>query len=228
MQMRVKLSWLTATLLVMVGFVGFNDHVVCAETSNSNDTILVSTKKVSKYVIETVTESRLSASMPVADDSITTSTMDFSQAVFKDNSGKIVQKDQVMETMLPVPEYRTASTSAGKWKSGSGYSSCTGMKITANRGMVNSLVVSFKADFENIKGGYDRLNRVYGTAANTYNGSWSWTSRGVFRTKETATYSAYGGIKGDWKYKEIGVSFSETKHVYLRVGKNTYWLDNNI
>lgn len=185
---------------------------------NSNFTVVVSSEKVSPYVFETRTiKVNPVTSIEIPDSGVKT-TIDYTDAKFYDNNGVEVDKDTVIGTMV---QREKAGTSGGQWSSGSGYSSCIGMKVT---GEGHNVLASFKADFENIQGGYDQLNRIYGVNISSIKG-YEKISEGVFRAKETGTYSAYGGIKG----QAVSITGGTvTVHMYLRVGKDTYWVDSNL
>ncbi|MGA3599006.1 hypothetical protein ACPCXA_02750 [Lysinibacillus agricola] len=50
-------------------------------------------------------------------------------------------------------------------------------------------------------------------------------NQGVFRDTATLDYSAYGGIKEQVIYEKDGNI--HTDYVYLRVKKDTYWVDSS-
>lgn len=196
---------------------------VCAQTDESiHNNYVISSKKINPYVIETKTVSNNNSL-----DNVAVFTMDFTDAEFFDESGNLVDKDKVMETMKPVSETYGAGTSGGSWQTGSGYAVCKGMKVSGNAGKIG-LQVSYKVDFQILQRNYDRLDRVYGATIDGL-GTWSWISNGVFRPREQAGYSAYGGIKGQWTVNWPGLpGGTSTKYLYFRVGNDTYWLDHNL
>ncbi|WOV50250.1 hypothetical protein R5U34_00260 [Enterococcus faecium] len=185
-------------------------------------------EKVSPYVFQTTyTSSPTDLSKGIFENK-TIIEYDFTDAKFLDKNQNEVDKKTVLETMIPVSKSsRGASTSGGSWQSGSGYAICNGMKVSATEGAIG-IQASYKVDFQHTQQGYDKLNRVYSALVNGI-GSWTWLSNGVFRGTETATYSAYGGIKGQW-YVAPGLGLipgTSTKYCYFRVGNDRYWLDYN-
>lgn len=143
--------------------------------------------------------------------------------------GTLVDKDSVMETIVPAVQTRGASTSGGKWTSGSGYAICTGLKVSGNSGLIG-LQISYKVDFQHVQGGYDKFDRIYSTEVDGL-GNWTYldnTPR-VMRPRETLTYSAYDGVKGQWTVTMLGVpAGTSTKHLYFRVGNDRFWLDPDL
>jgi hypothetical protein len=83
---------------------------------------------------------------------------------------------------------------------------------------------SFNADFCNHTGAYDKLSRVYNVDIEAGD-SWSILSQGVFRTYETYSYNAYGGVK--FQVKSSPDSSMTTENLYLRVGNDTYWYQSS-
>lgn len=234
MKNNKKISLLLFTLIFSLLLAFFpnskaNADAVSDENSSSANTLLYS-KKISDYVIETV---YTPSNTMLTDSLYQTNTIvqfDFTGADFFDEAGNIVDKDEVMKTIVPAsPEASTygASTSGGSWSHGTGYAVCKGMTVKGNSGLIG-LQVSYKVDFQNVQYGFDQLNRVYSATIDGI-GSWSWLSNGVFRQTETGTYSAYGGIKGQWAVSLPGYPVgTSTKHLYFRVGNDTFGLDHNL
>lgn len=227
--MKNNVKMIMGTLVVLSSiaslFLGTSVHAESNESTTSNH--VISSKKINPYVIETKTVSNLESFKNNSLDDVSVFTMDFTDAEFFDESGNLVDKNEVMETMTPVVDTYGAGTSGGSWQTGSGYAVCKGMKVTGNSGMIG-LQVSYKVDFQNLQRNYDRLDRVYGSTVDG-SGTWTWISNGVFRSQEQAGYSAYGGIKGQWTVNWPGLpGGTSTKYLYFRVGNDTYWLDHNL
>lgn len=94
-----------------------------------------------KYLIETV----FTPSNRMLTDSLcqanTTLQFDFTEAEFFDEVGNIVDKDEVMKTIVPVlleDSTYGASTSGGSWSHGTGYAVCKGMTVKGNAGLFGS------------------------------------------------------------------------------------------
>lgn len=89
---------------------------------------------------------------------------------------------------------------------------------------------SYKVDYTIINGQIswgpygDRIDRIYGVNFSTDYGG-SITSQGVFRARETAQYSAYGGVKAQINSNGGG---NYTVYCYIRVGGDRMWLDNKL
>lgn len=213
-------------------WVGFPliSQVSAAETvEKEQSSLTVSSEKISPYVLEMKAEPTIYNREGTADPETTTVVrIDFTDAEFYDESGNLVDKESVMETIVPAPSVRSAGTSGGTWQTGSGYAVCKGMTVTGQAGKVG-LTVKYKVDFQNNQGVYDRLDRVYGATADGL-GTWTWLSNGVLRANETAGYSAYGGVKGQWTVTPgLGLPpGTSTKYLYFRVGNDTFWLDHNL
>ncbi|MGP6381817.1 hypothetical protein ACR9F9_01155 [Streptococcus dysgalactiae subsp. equisimilis] len=211
------------------------NEVVNSNDSSQTSNIVISSEKISPYVIEFVTQQETNNIASYArslsshnDENYTTVRFDFSQAEFYDDNGNLLDKDTIMETIRPEKLLaRSAGTSGGTWSSGSGYSVCKGMLVSGNAGLVG-LQATYYVDFQKVQGGYDRLDRAYGATVNGA-GSWAFLANGVFRASEAPGASAYGGIKGQWTVSPgLGLpSGTSTKHLYFRVGNDTFWLDTN-
>ncbi|ENQ3081232.1 hypothetical protein ACEOWG_004598 [Bacillus cereus] len=144
------------------------------------------------------------------DGSKEVSGVDYSQAKFYDDKGNEVERPQ-------------DSISGGTWTSGSGYACVKGAKVyRQNYGQFSA---EYYADFCYHNGAYDKLDRVYGRIIDASGGSYSIENEGVFRTWETSTYSAYGGVKFNYTSSSGG---SGTKYLYIRVGNDRSWEDTNI
>lgn len=231
---NIKKCFFIFTLLFSSVFTFIPHSKVNADQINPDNTesenTLISSKKISEYVIET---QYLSNNDKLRDslyrDTITLQ-YDFSDAEFFDEAGNLVNKDEVMKTIVPtLPQISTygASTSGGTWSHGTGYAVCKGMTVKGTSGAVATLTITYKVDFQNVQKGFDQLNRVYSANVDGL-GTWAWTSNGVFRQTETATYSAYGGVKGQWTVTISPLPPStSTKYLYFRVGNDTFWLDHN-
>lgn len=231
--MKNILKNLALGILFASGFAVFSLSLPASNVSadtieESPASTIISSEKISPYVLEFKSVPTTFARTAVNSNEVTTVTLDFSEAEFYDEDGQIVNKDAVMETVQPTIQTRGASSSGGSWQTGSGYAVCKGMKVKGNAGKIG-LEINYKVDFQNIQKGYDRLDRVYGATADGL-GSWSWMSNGVFRAKETAQYSAYGGVKGQWTVAPgLGLpSGTSTKYLYFRVGNDKFWLDHNL
>lgn len=189
--------------------------------------------KVSPYVYEITYESPIQNGADfttLSESNDITLSIDFSESTFYDEEGNIVDKDEVMKTIVPINETNTggfipfgASYTPGSLSTGSGYAVNKGMKITGKEGVI-VLNIEYRADITRVNQGYDRIDRIYGATV-WGGGSWDWISQGVFRRNETLQYSAYGGVKGQWDILGYGTT---TKYLYLRVGNDRIWLDHNI
>ncbi|MEB7518013.1 hypothetical protein [Enterococcus hirae] len=180
------------------------------------------TSRISKYVFETKNYT----------NNKTTSTfekiqVDFTDAVFYDEEGNIVNKNSVIENIAKdiedsqnTNQKRSTWREGGSWTSGSGYSICKG---TAIHGFSFGFELVFKADYTSVQGGYDQIDRIYGVNFAGF-GSWSPISSGIFRKKEQAGYSAYGGVKGALSSNGL----TKSMYLYLRVGNDTAWIDSNM
>lgn len=115
----------------------------------------------------------------------------------------------------------TRKVSGGTWSSGTGYRNCYGALVRVNHGVVD---MSFEADFSIHQNNYDKINDVYhgdyfvagGTVSNEVlriNQEWE-TSRRPAEAEYSITFNSYGSTSG-WKYT-----------LWLRVGNDTYWDDN--
>lgn len=231
--MTKKFSKLALSVAVgTIFFVGFplGSQVSAAETiEEEQSSVTVSSEKISPYVLEMKAEPTISNRGGIEDTETTTVVrMDFTDAEFYDESGNLVNKESVMETIVPAPSVRSAGTSGGTWQTGSGYAVCKGMTITGQAGAIG-LTVKYKVDFQINQGVYDKLDRVYGATVDGL-GTWTWLANGVFRATETAGYSAYGGVKGQWTVTPgLGLpAGTSTKYLYFRVGNDTFWLDHNL
>lgn len=217
---KLKFLWVVST--VVLGVMTTMSFGLSAN-AEEQESLVTGMKKVSPYILETTYLSgQTNPYQRSSNLSLNTVQYDFSEAEFFDENGNLVDKDEVMETIVPVKNIaRGASTSGGSWQNGSGYAVCRGMTVTAKAGW-GTFNAWFKVDFTNVQRGYDSLNRVYGAGCGGV-GSWSWLSNGVFRAKETAQYSAYGGIKGQWS----GAGTTLTAYSYFRVGGDRFWLESN-
>ncbi|HEN9993459.1 TPA: hypothetical protein ACG6KQ_002074 [Streptococcus agalactiae] len=216
------------------------DSVSANAVMNSNyipqtSNIIISSEKISPYVIEFVTQQESNNITSYArslqsqeEENFNTVRFDFTQAEFYDENGNLVDKDTVMETVRPEKLLaRSVGTSGGTWFSGSGYNVCKGMRVSGNAGLVG-LQSSYYIDFQKVQGGYNRLDRVYGATVDRA-GTWTFLANGVFRGSEAPGASAYGGIKGQWSVSPgFGLpTGTSTKYLYFRVGNDTFWLDTN-
>lgn len=150
------------------------------------------------------------------DGSITKDSIDFSEATFYDENGKKVENPFI--TPKTSDNIAINSISGGTWSSGSGYKCVRGAKVDHDN--YSQYGASFKAGWCHVTGGYDYITNIYETAV------WSdfefdIINSGVFRTKETLDYTAYGGIKFSVKPSET--SGMSTEYLYLRVAKDTYY-----
>lgn len=135
-----------------------------------------------------------------------------------------------MKTIVPVENKETGDFSTfgayytpGTLTSGSGYAVNKGMKINGSDGTV-ALNMEFRADVTRQPKAYDKIDRIYGAQV-WRGGNWDWLDRGIFRSTEDISYSAYGGIKGQWQLSGYGTT---TKYLFLRVASNKIWLDHNL
>lgn len=242
--MRKKtVSFISVGMLLFLFMFG---QEVSANSSNNGDpieNITLSSKKIDKDTIETkiISKEKLEnpGMMNSLEEEVTTLQIDFSEADFFDEAGKIVDKEKVLKTIVPIDndpsisgDFTTmgSSTSGGAYSSGSGYTVVKGLRVSGWSGVARSaLEINYSADFTRVQGGYDRLDRIYNNV-NNYLGSFSVTSQGVFRKQETISYSAYGGIKGEWTVSGIPIvgGGGGTKYIYIRVGNDRFWLDTNL
>lgn len=230
--MNIKFTKIAIGFLasVSIGLVYLSSNsVVSADTVEKGGTnSIVTSEKISPYVIEFKSTPKTVARSSDSLNKNTMVTLDFSEATFLDEQGKTVDKDSIMVTMVPDRVSRSAGTSGGTWQSGSGYAVCRGMKVTGNSGAIG-LQVKYTVDFQKVQGGFDRLDRVYGTTVDGL-GTWSYLANGVFRSQETSGASAYGGVKGQWTVSPgFGLpSGTSTKYLYFRVGNDSFWLEHNL
>ncbi|MED0873159.1 hypothetical protein [Bacillus mobilis] len=147
------------------------------------------------------------------DGSKEVSGIDLSEAKFFDESGNEVLSQKGA----------AYSISGGTTSSGSGYSCVKGAKVYRNK--YQNFSVSYKADYCNHQGAYDKLSRVYGINIKAPGGDYSIEGSGVFRERENASYSAYGGVR--FKYSQTGGG-SSSQWLYIRVGNDKVWEDSNI
>ncbi|MGM0200240.1 hypothetical protein [Enterococcus sp. AZ149] len=227
--MKPKVKIIMSTLILLSSITSlFLGSIVYAESNEPiPNNYVISSKKITPYVIEIKTVSNLELYKNNNSEEVSVLTMDFTDAKFFDEYGKLVDKNKVMETMKPISQTFGAGSSGGSWQTGSGYAVCKGMRVSGNSGMIG-LQVSYKVDFQNLQRNYDRLDRVYGATVDG-SGTWTWINNGVFRSQEQAGYSAYGGIKGQWTVNWPGLpGGTSTKYLYFRVGNDTYWLDHNL
>lgn len=147
--------------------------------------------------------------------------VDFSEATFYDEEGNVIEPPIDSDTNLITP--LSEGTTGGTWSNGSGYSCAKGVTVYAGT-LIPSVDLRFKADFCSHQGAYDELSRVYSASVSAYEWDFIGTP-GVYRAKETLEYSAYGGIKAKVRPKE-GAN-QRTDYVYLRVAKDTYWVDSS-
>lgn len=233
MSVKKKIGLGLFSFIALTGVIGAVDvHASDINLSQGNETVELSlddiynpkqkTSRVSKYVFETknYTNSKTSNTFEKIQ-------VDFTDAVFYDSEGNVVDKNSVIEKIAQDIEdsqnpRQTRSTwrEGGSWTSGSGYSICKG---TAIHGFSFGFELVFKADYTSVQGGYDQLDRIYGVNFAGI-GSWSQISSGVFRSKEQAGYSAYGGVKGAWSSNGI----TKSMYLYFRVGNDTAWIDSNM
>lgn len=117
--------------------------------------------------------------------------IDTSEAQFFDENGnELEEKPEFTEA----PANNSRSLSGGSWQTGSGYSVCTGMKVSSS--IFNAYASSFKVNFElNQSSRHGKINSVYGTEIKTYGYySYSWTAyTQIFRARSTANARAYAG-----------------------------------
>lgn len=118
-------------------------------------------------------------------------------------------------------EIAPLSIEGGTQTSGSGYVTVKGAQVY-HKDM--QLTVKFKADYSFTIGGYDILERVYAVDITAWD--WNILSEGVFRSKETSTYSAYGGVKFQLRRSET--SSLQTAWLYIRVGKDKVWEEKDV
>lgn len=119
------------------------NEVVNSNDSSQTSNIVISSEKISPYVIEFVTQQETNNIASYArslsshnDENYTTVRVDFSQAEFYDNNGNLLDKDTIMETIRPEKLLaRFVGTSGGTGSSGSGYSVCKGMFVSGNAGL---------------------------------------------------------------------------------------------
>lgn len=117
--------------------------------------------------------------------------IDTSEASFYDADGnELEEKPEFIDS----PKISTRAVSGGSWQTGSGYSVCTGMKVTAS--IFNAYKSSFKVNFElNQSSRQGKINKVYGTEIQTYGYyDYSWTTyTKIFRAQSSANARAYAG-----------------------------------
>ncbi|MBJ8031064.1 hypothetical protein [Bacillus cereus group sp. N21] len=154
------------------------------------------------------------------DGSKEVSGIDYSEAKFFDEKGNEVQPKKEDLKGITGPQ---GSISGGTWSSGSGYSCVQGATVYRNK--YSHFDVSYKVDYCNHNGAYDKLDRVYGIDIDAPGGDFDIQGEGVFRTWESSGYSAYGGV--NFKYLETGAG-SSTQYLYIRVGNDSAWEDSNI
>jgi hypothetical protein len=166
------------------------------------------------------------------DGSETLQGIDFSEAKFYDANGNQIttQPEFSTATTTQQPMFSANSVtrppvgvSGGTWYVGSGYRAVTGAKVYNY--IYPSFECYFYTDFTLLQGGYDSIQRIYGTIINGAD-SWSYLSGpGIFRQYENASYSAYGGVKFQAKIDAGGTT--DTYYLYVRVGGDSYWYDSN-
>ncbi|EYT95243.1 hypothetical protein [Enterococcus mundtii] len=180
------------------------------------------TTRMSKYVFETL---KSNASKSIGD--LESIRVDFTDATFYDENGIELNKDIIIENISKEIEESknpiigiSTWREGGSWTSGSGYSSCKG---TAIHGFYSGFELVFTADYTNIQGNYDQIDRIYNVNWAGL-GNFSLISQGIFRAKEQSGYSAYGGVKGGWNLGNV----SKSLYLYFRVGNDTAWIDSNM
>ncbi|MFE4525833.1 hypothetical protein ACFRCQ_27735 [Cytobacillus firmus] len=162
------------------------------------------------------------------DGSMIEEKIDFSNATFYDEDGNVISNpftsltDSELKELEKAeePEFSTMASviSGGTWTSGSGYRCVNGIDVEKN--VFGTYGASYSADFCTYDGSYDHLQRVYAVRLWS-DGDFDILSQGVFRSRETADYSAYGGVK--FKVSTGPDSGTSTEWLYLRVGGNNYW-----
>lgn len=177
---------------------------------------------MSKYVFETL---KSNASKSIGD--LESIRVDFTDATFYDENGIELNKDIIIENISKEIEESknpiigiSTWREGGSWTSGSGYSSCKG---TAIHGFYSGFELVFKADYTNLQGNYDQIDRIYNVNWAEL-GNFSLISQGIFRAKEQSGYSPYGGVKGGWNLGNV----SKSLYLYFRVGNDTAWIDSNM
>ncbi|MQR86516.1 hypothetical protein GFV16_11395 [Bacillus megaterium] len=169
------------------------------------------------------------------DGSQTVEGIDFSEAKFYNEDGKEIENPYTEEqnklsvatiftslkSLIEPTKAQAAVISGGTKSSGSGYSCVKGAKVFKE--VYSAYSATFYANWCNNSGAYDEISRIYGEALKS-SGSYSWISKGIFRSKETSSYSAYGGIKFDVKPENRSMS---TEYLYLRVGSDKYWYQSS-
>ncbi|MTT31897.1 hypothetical protein GMB86_07730 [Terrilactibacillus sp. BCM23-1] len=113
------------------------------------------------------------------------------------------------------------SVTGGTVTSGTGYTIHHGATVGTGNGAVTC---SFKADFENINGAYDLIDRIYSYDIVVWGGSYSDVELKLVRKYETSTYKAHGMLR----FQAIIGPTGATQHLDLYVGKNTYYSSTNI
>lgn len=146
-------------------------------------------------------------------------TIDFSEAIFLDEDGNKLDTLAIVNSMRPT--LTRAHTSGGTWTSGSGYSVVKGMTINHTTALTK---LTYKADFQLVQNGYDKIDKIYQVSPGSWGGTISVVAEGIFRMYEKYGYSAYGGAKIQLNLA-AGLGGSTTNGCYLRVAKDTYWLD---
>ncbi|MFD9626962.1 hypothetical protein [Peribacillus muralis] len=140
------------------------------------------------------------------DGSIAIDAVDYSEAI-------------VTETGEQPSGIVTYGFTGGTWTSGSGFRSVRGLKVSKT--VIGAFSVKYKVDLQTIQGGYDKLTRVYEVSPSAY--WWKIETQGIFRGTETSEYSAYGGVR--FQYRSSENSKLKVGRVYTRVGNDKYWLD---
>ena len=161
-------------------------------------------------------------------------TIDFSDATIYDENGEVLEGETILARTTNSVEFSKNNVSlfgigGGSWSSGSGHRLVKGAKVSAKTTDGSNLTVSFSCDFTLVQSGYDTLDRVYGIQANG-KGSISYINTGVMRSKETVSYSAYGGVRLQHDYAGYGGNDPRTSTywLYIRVGGDRYWADTNL
>jgi hypothetical protein len=191
----------------------------------------VDPKKHGLGVAKRLDASRVLITYP--DGSETLQGIDFSQAKFYDENGNQVPAPSgfsiASTTQQPMFSANSVTrppvgVSGGTWYVGSGYRAVKGAKVYNY--IYPSFECYFYTDFTLLQGGYDSIQRIYGTIINGAD-SWSYLSGpGIFRQYENASYSAYGGVK--FQAKITPDDTTDTYYLYVRVGGDSYWYDSNI
>lgn len=162
------------------------------------------------------------------DGSVIEEKVDFSDATFYDEDGNVINNPFTPLTNTELeelekaeePEFSTMASviSGGSWSSGSGYRCVNGINV--QKEVWGRYGAEYSADFCLYDGAYDHLQRVYGVRL-WFDGDFDILDQGVFRSRETIDYSAYGGVK--FKVSTGPDSETSTQWLYLRVGSNNYW-----